>query len=98
MNGKLLQLGTRRKSLEIYAMEQILKILRERGGEFSEVLAPEKMEMIKRVFDQVCFEHQIDARDFFRREALAMVILRLANARTSEKEIKKVAEHAISYY
>ena len=98
MNGKLLQLGTRQKSLEIYAMEQILKILRERGGEFSEEFAPEKMEMIKRVFDQVCFEHQIDARDFVRREALAMVIWRLAKARTSESEIKKVAEHAINYY
>jgi hypothetical protein len=93
-----MQQGTRRKSLEIYAMEEILKILRERGGEFSEVLVPEKIEMIKRVFDQVCFEHQIDARDFFRREALAMVILRLAKGRTSESEIKKVAEHAINYY
>jgi hypothetical protein len=86
------------KSLEIYEMEKILNLLRERGGEFSEELAPEKMEMIKRVFDQVCFEHQIDAGDFVRREALAMVILRLAKAGTSESEIKKVAEHAINYY
>jgi hypothetical protein len=46
----------------------------------------------------VCFEHQIDARDFVRREALAMVILRLAKTGTSEREIKKVAEHAINYY
>jgi hypothetical protein len=85
------------KSLETYEMKKILKLLQKRGGEFSEELAPEKMEMIKRVFDQVCFEHQIDARDFVRREALAMVIFRLAKAGTSESEIKKVAEHAISF-
>ena len=76
----------------------ILKLLRERGGEFSEELAPEKTEMIKRVFDKVCYEHQIVARDAVRREALAMAILRLAKAGTSESEIKKVAEHAINYY
>ncbi len=86
------------KPLVIHETEIILYLLRQLGGEFSEELAPEKMEMIKRVFDQVCFEHQIDARDFFRREALAMVILRLAKAGTSESEIKKVAEHAINYY
>lgn len=86
------------KPLVIHEAEIILYLLRQLGGEFSEGIAPEKMEMIKRVFDQVCVEHQIDARDFVRREALAMTILRLAKARTSESEIKKVAEHAISCY
>jgi hypothetical protein len=88
----------RENSLEIYEMEKILEILGEHRSEFSEELAPEKMEMIRRVFDLVCFEHQIDARDLVRREALAIVILRLAKARTSESEIKNVAEHAINYY
>jgi hypothetical protein len=84
--------------LVIHETEIILHLLRQLGGELSEDLAPENMEMIKRVFDQVCYEHHIDARDAERREALATTIMKLAKGRTSESEIKKVAEHAISYF
>ena len=74
-------------------MERILARLRTKSDEFQGVFSPEQTAIMKRVFDKVCLEGDIQADDRDRRETLALVILRATKASTTEPKLLALARN-----
>jgi hypothetical protein len=79
-------------------MEKILAALQSFGDEFRGAFTSEETAMMKRVFDHVCRDKDIQANDQDHRETLALVILRATKAHTTEAELLFLAQQAARNY
>jgi hypothetical protein len=76
-------------------MDTFEKILTLHGGE--QVYDPVQTAMLKRVFESLCVEQEVDT-DFESRENMARMVLMASHANRSEKELYELASKVVKRF